>query len=71
MQQGVAGTVSRRGGTRRLLAAEVFRLAAERALVDAAIVKTGKRQPHVLKLQNGFRAGFAHIFNRVLIANVV
>ena len=71
VQQRVTGTVSRCCGTRRLFAAEVFRLAAERTLIDTAIVKTGERQPHVLQFQNRFRAGFAHIFNRVLVADVV
>ncbi|CZQ31142.1 Uncharacterised protein [Salmonella enterica subsp. enterica serovar Pullorum] len=43
VQQGVTGTVSRRRGTCRLLAAKVFRLAAERALIDTSIIKTGER----------------------------
>ena len=71
VQQGVTGTVSRRSGTCRLLAAEVFRLAAERTLINRAIFETGERQPHMVQLQNRFRAGFTHIFDGVLIANVV
>ena len=71
VQQGVAGTVSRRSGTCRLLAAEVFRLAAERTLINRAIFEARERQTHVIQLQNCFRAGFTHVFDGVLIANVV
>ena len=71
VQQGVAGTVSRRRGARRLLAAEVLRLAAERALINTAVVKTGERQAHVLQLENRFRAGLTHIFDGVLVTDIV
>ncbi len=71
VQQRVAGTVSRRRGTCRLLAAEVFRLAAERALINTAVVKTGERQAHMFQLKNRFRAGLTHIFDGVLVANIV
>lgn len=71
VQQGVASTVSRRRGARRLLAAEVLRLAAERALINTAVVKTGERQAHVLQLENRFRAGLTHIFDGVLVTDIV
>ncbi|EJK91798.1 hypothetical protein UUU_11380 [Klebsiella pneumoniae subsp. pneumoniae DSM 30104 = JCM 1662 = NBRC 14940] len=71
VQQGVTGTVSRRRGTRRLFAAEVLRLAAKRALINTAIVKTRERQSHVLQLKNRFRAGLTHVFDGVLVADIV
>ncbi|MNC23333.1 hypothetical protein D3C75_713550 [compost metagenome] len=71
VQQRVTGTVSRCRSTCRLLAAEVLRLAAKRTLINSAIVKTGERQTHVLQFQNRFRAGFTHIFNGVLVTDIV
>ena len=71
VQQSVTGTVSRCCGTCRLFAAEVFRLAAKRTLIDGAIFQTGERQTHVVQLQNRFRAGFTHIFDGILVADVV
>ena len=71
MQQRMAGTVGCRRGARSLLAAEVARLAAERTLINAAVVKAGERQAHMLQLQNRFRAGFTHILDRVLVADIV
>ncbi len=71
VQQCVTGTVSRCCGTCRLLAAEVFRLAAKRTLIDTAIIQTGERETHMFQLQNGFRAGLTHIFDRVLVTDVV
>ncbi len=71
VQQGVTGTVRSRRCTCRLLAAEVLRLAAKRTLIDGAVLQAGERQPHVVKLQNRFRAGFTHIFNGVLVTDIV
>ncbi len=71
VQQGVTGTVSRRRGTCRLLAAEIFRLAAKRTLIDSAIFQTGERQTHMIQLQNRFRAGFTHIFDGILVADII
>lgn len=71
VQQRVAGTVGCGCGTRRLLAAEVQRLAAERALIDAAVVQTRERQAHVFQFQNRFRAGFTHIFDGVTVTDIV
>ena len=71
VQQSVTGTVSRCRGTCRLLAAEVFRLAAKRTLINGAIIQTGEWQAHVVKLENRFRAGLAHIFNGVLVTDIV
>ena len=71
VQQCVTGTVSRRCGTCRLLAAEVFRLTAKRTLIDGPILQTGERQPHVVQFQNRFRPGLTHVFNSVLVTDVV
>lgn len=71
VQQCVTGTVSRRRSACRLLAAEVFRLTAKRTLIDTTIIKTRERQAHVFEFQNRFRPGFTHIFNRVLVTDIV
>ena len=71
VQQRMTGTVGRCRSTSRLLAAEVLRLAAKRTLINCAIVEARERQPHVVQLQNRFRTGFTHIFNSVLVTNVV
>ncbi len=71
MQKRVTGTVGRCCGTGRLLAAEVLRLAAKRTLIDGAVLQAGERQTHMVQLQNRFRAGFTHIFNGVLVTDVI
>ncbi|BAK10574.1 conserved hypothetical protein conserved hypothetical protein [Pantoea ananatis AJ13355] len=71
MQQCVAGTVGRCGSTRRLLTAEVFRLTTKRTLINAAVIKTGEGQAHVLQFQNRFRTDVTHVFDRVLVTDVV
>ncbi len=71
VQQRVTGTVGRRRGACRLLAAEVFRLAAKRTLINTAVIKTGERQAHMFQLKNRFRAGLTHIFDGVLVADIV
>jgi len=50
---------------------KVFRLAAEGALVDTAFFSAGKGQAHMLQLEDGFRPYRAHIFNGILVADVV
>ncbi|MNR02317.1 hypothetical protein D3C85_1181620 [compost metagenome] len=71
VQQCVAGTVSRCRSTCRLLAAEIFRLAAKRTLINSAIFQTGERQAHVVQLKNRFRAGLTHIFDGVLVTDII
>ena len=72
MQQGVSGPVRRSAGARRLTTlAEVLRLSAKGTLVDAACLGSRERQPHVLELEDSLGADGAHVFDRVLIANVV
>ena len=71
VQQCVTGTVGSRRSTCRLLAAEVFRLTAKRTLIDTTIIKTRERQAHMFQFQNRFRPGFTHIFNRVLVTDIV
>ena len=68
MQQRMAGAIRRRAGADRLLAAVVLRLAAERTLIDLAIVQARKRQAHVFQLI--YRAGriAAHELDGILIA---
>lgn len=71
VQQCVTGTVSCCRSACRLLAAEVFRLTAKRTLIDTTIIETRERQAHVFEFQNRFRPGFTHIFNRVLVTDIV
>src|SRR5690606_23510109 len=72
VQQRVAGAVSSGAGTRSLAAlAEVFRLAAERTLVNTAFLGTGERQTHVVEFKNSLRTNGAHVLDRVLVADVV
>src|SRR5690606_1268502 len=66
VQQRVAGAVSSGAGTRSLAAlAEVFRLAAERTLVNTAFLGTGERQTHVVEFKNSLRTNGAHVLDRV------
>ena len=72
VQHGMAGAIRRGAGARRLPAlAVVLGLAAERALIDAPVFVARERQAHVLQLVHGLRAGFAHVFDGVLVADVV
>ncbi len=48
-----------------------FRLTAKRTLIDTTIIKTRERQAHMFQFQNRFRPGFTHIFNRVLVTDIV
>ncbi len=50
---------------------EIFRLAAKRTLVNPTVVGPRERQPHVLELKNGLRTLAAHVFNGILITDVV
>src|SRR5690606_17114970 len=53
MQQRVTGTVGSGAGTSSLTTlTEVLGLTTERTLIDAALLGTGERQPHMLKLEH-------------------
>ncbi len=68
----MAGTVSGRTGTGRLTAfTEVLGLTTERTLVDTAFFGTGERQTHVVQFKDRFRAHITHVFDRVLVTDVV
>jgi hypothetical protein len=71
MQQRMAGAVGRRAGADRLLAAVVLRLAAERALIDLAVVQPRERQAHVFQLVHRAGRVAAHELDGVLIAQVI
>src|SRR5690606_19945865 len=55
MQHGVPGPVRRRTGALRRALAEMRGHAAERALVDAAVLGAGERQAVMLEFENGVR----------------
>ena len=65
------GAVRGGGGPRRLFSAVIARLPAKRTLVNAAVIQAGKRQAHMFEFQHCFRAGFTHIFDGVLIADII
>src|SRR5690606_9960104 len=68
----VTSTVSGSTGAGSLTAfTVVLGLTTEGALVDAALLGTGERQTHVLQLEYGFRADRTHVFDGVLVADVV
>ena len=60
VQHGVTGTVSRGTGTTHRLFAEVRHVAAERTLVDLAVVGTVKRHAVVFEFNNNF-VGLLHM----------
>src|SRR5690606_27077166 len=51
--------------------AVVLRLTAERTLIDAALLGTGERQPHVLQFEHRFGSYGTHVFDGVLVADVI
>src|SRR5690606_28032958 len=72
VQQRMAGTVRSGAGTCGLgRIVRTLGLATERTLVDAALFGTRERQPHVFELENGFRTYGTHVFDRVLVTDVV
>ena len=72
VQQCVTGTVGCSASTRSLAAlAEVLGLTAERTLVDTTLFGTGERQTHVLEFEHGFRAYGTHVFDSVLVTDIV
>src|SRR5690606_11476598 len=72
VQQGVTGTVGRGTGTGSLTAITVvLGLATERTLVDTALLGTGERQSHVFQFEYGLRANGTHVFDSVLVTDIV
>ncbi len=72
MQQRVTGTVGSGTGTGRLATlTEVLGLATERTLVDTAGFGTGERQAHVVQFEDRSRAFLTHVFDSVLVTDVV
>ena len=72
VQQRVAGTVSGRTGTSRLATfTEVLGLATKRTLVNTPFFGTGKRQAHVVQLVDRFGSNITHVFDRVLVTDVI
>ncbi len=67
----MAGAVGRGTGARRLLAAEVLALAAEAALVDATVGQARERHAGMLQFDHQMGGGAAHIFDGVLVAQIV
>src|SRR3989442_13642994 len=49
-----------------ILTAVVLRMAAERALVDPAVLEAVEGDPHVLELDHHLDGATAHVFDRVL-----
>src|SRR5690606_27731917 len=72
VQQRVTGTVGGGTGTGSLTALTVvLGLTTEGALIDAALLGAGERQAHVLQLEHGLRTYGAHVFDGILVTDVV
>jgi hypothetical protein len=71
VQHGVAGAVGRSAGTAHRLLAEVRHVAAERALVDLAVVEAVEGHAVVLEFDDDFVGLAAHELDRVLVAEPV
>ena len=72
VEQRMACSVCSRASTGRLTAFTIILgLTTKRTLVDASLFCTRERQPHVLQLKDGLRTHRAHVFDRVLISDVV
>ena len=71
VQHGVARAVGGGAGALRLALAVVHGHAAERALVDLAVLGARERHAPVLELVDGFRRVAHHVFDRVLVAEPV
>ena len=72
VQQGVTGTVSSSTGARSLSRViRAFGLTAERTLIDATLLGTGERQTHVFQFKYGFRTHRTHVFDSVLVTDIV
>src|SRR5690625_2771828 len=65
-------TVSSSTGTSGLhWVIRTFGLTTERTLINTALLRTRERQTHVLKLKHHLRAHLTHVFNGVLVTDVV
>ncbi len=72
VQQRMTSTVSGRAGASSLPTfAIVLGLTTEWTLVDAPLLGSGERQAHVFQLENSLRANGAHIFDSILVADVI
>ena len=71
VQDGVARTVRRRAGARRLIAPEVLALTPEGPLVDLAVVQPGEGHARVLQLVDGGNGLPAHELDGVLVPEIV
>ena len=71
VQHGMAGAVGGGAGALRLALAVVQRHAAERALIDLAVLGARERHAPMLQLVDGFRRVAHHVFDGVLIAEPV
>src|SRR5437016_11933476 len=71
MQHGMAGTVGGGAGALRGALAVMGGHAAERTLVDFAVLGARERQAPVLELVHRLRRSAAEIFDRVLVAEPV
>ena len=71
VQHGVAGAVGGGAGALRLALAVVQRHAAERALVDLAVLGARERHAPMLELVDGFGRVAHHVFDGVLVAEPV
>ena len=72
MQKGMASSVCGSAGAGSLATlAIVLGLTTKGALIDAAIFLAGKWQAHVLKFKHSLGANGTHVFNGILVANVV
>ena len=71
VQHGVAGAVGGGAGALRLALAVVQRHAAERPLIDLAVLGARERHAPVLELVDRLRRVAHHVFDRILIAEPV
>ena len=71
VQDGVAGAVGGGAGAHRRRLAVILHVAAERALVDAAVLGAAERHAVVFQLVNRRDGRAAHVFDGVLIAQPV
>ena len=71
MQHGMPGAIGGGAGALRGALAVVGGHAAERALIDLAVVPARERQPPMLELVDRIGRAAAHVLDRVLVAEPV
>ncbi len=71
VQHGVAGAIGRSAGALHRAGAELLSVAAERTLVDLAVVQTVERHTEMLELDDHARRHATHVFDRVLVAEPI